>query len=170
MSGKSRAIAGIALLTLLVGCAPHFYDGVAAVLNESSGFMVTKKEHSWGDCYSKVTKIPTVYQLNEDNYSITITQGPRYWPEFFLEARTSEGDELEIEGTYVEKIQVRWGGDMRRLREARGTRPTHKTVELTNVPGRQFQVEILDDSGTRIGQHRLSFELQDVKCMEIDGV
>ncbi len=59
---------------------------------------------------------------------------------------------------------------MRRLREARGTRPTHKTVELTNVPGRQFQVEILDDSGVRIGEHRLSFKLQDVKCMRIDSV
>lgn len=114
--------------------------------------------------------MPTVYEVKKDAYILTVTHGQRYWPEFFIEARSSKGDELAMMGRYIEEVPYRWGGDMRRLREARGTDPSHKTVELSNVAGSSVKIEVLDDSGALIGQHELSFELQDVKCMELDGL
>jgi len=155
---------------LVAGCVPYYFDGVAATLDESSQFDVTRRDRSWGDCYYIFSKMPTVYQSTKSGYTFTVTQGPRYWPEFFLEARSPTGVELDLKGEHVESAGYRKGGDMRRLREARGTNPTHRTAKLTEVSGDYVTVEILNDSGVKLGEENLYFELVDVNCMEIDSL
>lgn len=155
-------------MALVTSCVPYFYEGKAAILNESAGFMVTQKERSWGDCYFRLKRMPTVYRLKTERYRIEVTQGDRYWPEFFLEVLSSEGVGLGLSGEYIEKVSNY--NSMRQLREARGTNPTHKTVRLIEVPNRVLDIDVIDDSGELIGEHMLEYTLLDVKCFAWDAV
>lgn len=158
---------------LVAGCAPHFYGGRAAVLDESSGFEVIRKERSWGDCYFKLKKMPTVYQLWAERYTITVTQGDRYWPQFFLQVLSTEGLGLTLSGEHIEhldKLVNYERNDSRQLRESRRTNPTHQTVRLTEVPGGVLNIAVIDDSDAVIGTHNLQFRLKDVSCFEWDAI
>ena len=184
-------------MALCAGCAPHFYNGKAAILNEPSGFEIIRKERSWGDCYSKLRKMPTVYQLEAERYTLTVSQGARYWPEFFLGVRSSEGIGLKLSGRHIIELgdfdstmrqflerrtsptdeTVRLtdipyadSHTMRQFREARRTSPTHKTVRLTQIPFASLTVSILDDDDELIGEHVLNYTLVDVNCFEWDAI
>lgn len=157
-------------MAIASGCVPYFYEGKAALLNESTEFEVTREDRSWGDCYFKIKKMPTVYRLKAERYTIMVTQGERYWPEFFLEVLSSEGLGLTLSGEHIERLKFHDGSDMRRFREARGTNPTHQTVRLTEVPNGVLYVDVIDDGGNLIGRHDLEFALIDVDCFAWDAI
>ncbi len=150
----------------------HSFSGSVAELKLDSGVKIVNRKRFYGDCYRIFKSVPVVYQVKRPEYELHIAHGIRYWPQFFLSATTFDGKELELVGEGIQRVAVPYGGDMRRLQEARETKLTHQVFTLKEVKDQSIKFikfEVNNDQGNIIGIEKFEFETNQVSCMERDG-
>jgi hypothetical protein len=156
--------------TVVLSCAPHWFEGTGAILTESSEIEIVLRQRDWGNCYRAAGTFPTVYRVSRPKYTLLASHGQRYWPEFFLEAISARGEKLSLAGPMIEPVEFPYGGDMSRLRASRGTSPTHHTGTLANTDERTIEIEVLDGEQHVLGRETLNFRVENVRCLEWDSV
>ncbi len=166
---KSAAAVLVASL-LVLACAPHWYQGSGAILTESSELEIVLRQRDWGDCYRILGTFPTVYRLSRPGYTLSVSHGQRYWPEFFLEATSDKGEPLSLAGPMISLLESPDGGDISRLRTARGTSPTHRTTKLRDMDEPAIEVEVLDGEQRVIAREKLTFRLENAQCFGWDTI
>ena len=174
---------------LMASACVHFFEGTVAELEQGSELTVILAASSYGDCFRPVQRVPIVYAVTRPNYSLRVAHGMRYWPEFFLIAHDSNGVVLDISGAGIQPVEFPRGGDMRRLREARGTDLSHHAVldvprgydqrirqDLTVKAVREGRIgtktivfEIHDSEVHILGQEQLRYRVSSIRCRESDG-
>jgi hypothetical protein len=110
-----------------------------------------------------------VYKVSRPRYAIYIAHGARYWPQLFLRAQRADGTVLDLRAKDLQVIQFPNGGDMTRLRNARGVTPTHE-MDLRYFSEPTLDLEVIDSQQRVLGQERLNYRLEDVKCFAWDAV
>jgi hypothetical protein len=128
-----------------------------------------KSDHNWGDCYRTLGTFPTVYKVSRPKYELYIAHGERHWPQLFLLAQRTDGTVLELRGKGLQLVEFPNGGDLTRLRNARHIAPTHE-MDLRYFSEATIDLEVLDSQERVLGQERLNYQLEDVKCFEWDAV
>lgn len=183
-----RNACSIAIVVFSVGCV-HFFEGTVAELEDAPGLSVELAAQSYGDCFRIGSGVPIVYKVSRPNYTVRIAHGMRYWPEFFLNAHDNNGIPLNITGAGISAVSFPTGGDMRRLREARGgLELSHhtlldiprgwdarirqwlavKAVRENAIGIKTLAFDIHSASGF-VGTEQFSYRVKIVRCKEVDG-
>jgi hypothetical protein len=178
---------GVVLLAFASSGCVRLFEGTVAELDQVPDLTVVLAASEYGDCFRVTSKVPIVYGVTRPKYSLRIAHGMRYWPEFFLLARDNNGTVLSISGDSIWPVEFPRGGDIRRLREARGTdlshhalldvpRGSHDGQDLTVQAVREGRVgkktlafEVRDSDGLVVGREAFSYQVKTIRCREFDG-
>jgi len=73
----------------------------AAYFNVESPFKIIESRHNSGEVFKVFSKIPTKWILNRSNYTITLVQGDRWYPELLAVAKDNKQNNISIKSDYV---------------------------------------------------------------------
>lgn len=164
-----RCTALAPLICVLSACAPHFFDGELARIAPSEGLEVTRSEHFYGDCYRLFSRVPVVYRVKRESYTITIVHGMRYWPRLFLSAISPDGAPMGLAGPGIRftiPLERQYIG---RLQERREAVVTHE-VRVDRLPEATLRFSVLSSTGVVNGREKFSLLIEPVNCVVTDSL
>ena len=86
---------------LLFGCAPYIGECRYPVVKLDQVTSIEKRAFLGGRCRGTLIRVPTVYTVNKDEYTLKLIVGAHQYPVLFLVAMDQYGDFLDIQSKNI---------------------------------------------------------------------